>query len=526
MNRRGERFLTVRQFTSHASRLKVKSLTNGELEFYERHCLLLPVARTHTPTAHAVALAQKAMGGPVSSPEDLEPSDEWLRLKWGYQDGIHTFDRERGNPLLVIPDCTAFRPWAGDRVAVPIGDGSREVPRGTVERYYAAWQVHVVERLRRDCYYQRAPFLRELPESHSLRKFYGLPEDTEEIRTLGGMAVGYDALTLFGVARRIAFQEAFDPIPAGQSLSESARSELHNLLTHHAQRALSISGIDEPALFDFIDKLTRMIQDYRADERFALAEDAEQYLWEAPEFAYYAFDHDWDGFLDAAKNHVGKPLADRLRRLDPIEATALDAQENLASILQDSLGANITADGDDYKDTPREIVEFCRTHDLYEVLTGLQNYSYSLVEQRRDGYPGFLHRRLRPLALAVEQLARGILDGTPEPPHGKGLREMINIIGANSTWLEQFEDLIGDGETSDKQGVLDRKALALARPIQTFDTEDGRVIAITLVSAVAARNLVSHRHRFLSREVTMTLGGVCANSVVLIWLLAKERGLV
>lgn len=30
-------------------------------------------------------------------------------------------------------------------------------------------------------------------------------------------------------------------------------------------------------------------------------------------------------------------------------------------------------------------------------------------------YPGFFHRRLRPLALSGEQLARGILDPLPSP---------------------------------------------------------------------------------------------------------------
>ena len=201
------------------------------------------------PTAHAVALAQKNMGGSVTRSEDLEPPDEWRRLNPGYQDGMHAFDRERDNPLLVIPDCTTYRPWNADRVAAPISDGRRQVETRTVERYYAAWQVHVVERLRRHCYYERATFLRELPESHRYRQLYRLPENTDKVRTLDGMAVGYDALTLFGVAHRIALQEDFHSAPAGQSSPESTSQTLDNLLSRRAQRALRISGVDEPALF-------------------------------------------------------------------------------------------------------------------------------------------------------------------------------------------------------------------------------------------------------------------------------------
>ena len=268
-----------------------------------------------------------------------------------------------------------------------------------------------------------------------------------------------------------------------------------------------------------------MIEGYRADERFALAEDAEQDLWETSRFAYHGFGHDWDGFLAAAENYGGIHLAEALRRLDPIEGTKLDAQENLVSILQEGDGPSIPFD-DEHLNTPREIVEFCEKNDLFEVLLGLQNYSYSLADQRRDGYPGFLHRRLRPLALAVEQLARGILDAAKQPHHGKSLPGLIKIIGAGSTWLPHFDSQIKRRVTWDTKGDLHLKAVGLARSIQTSDAKDDEAIAKTLVCAVATRNLVSHRHKFLSRQEIMTLGGTCAKAVVLVWLLAKDKGLV
>ena len=523
MNRRGNRFLTVRQFISHASTLKVKHLDERELEFYERHCLLLPVVRTHTPAAHALALLQERTGCPVSNPEDLEPPDNWLRLRSGYEDGLHTFDQEQGNPLLVRPGCKSFRPWGTDAIAVTTENG-RTVQTRRIERYYAAWQVHVVKLLRRRFYYQRAPLVSGLPESHDLRKLYQLPEDAARIRTLRGMATGYDALTLFGVAARIAYQEAFDSVPGDHQLSNSARSELQNLLVRRARRALHMSGVDEPALFNFVSRLAELIASYRADERIALAEDTERDLWDAWEFARFGFNHDWAGFLAAAETHVGEHLAASLRRLDPVEAAAHDAEENLASIFEGLL-PSISPSGADHPDTPREIVEFCLEHDLFEVLGALQGYSFTSADQQRDSYPGFLHRRLRPLALAVEQLAGGIVGVTANHHHGTGLRGLIKVIGANSSWLSHFESLIGNRATSDKQGDLDRTALALARSIQTLNGED-KVIATTLVSAVAARNLVSHRHKILSRDTTMTLGGVCADAVVLIWLIARARGIV
>lgn len=524
INRRGERYLTVGQFISHASAVKVKRLTERELEFYERHCLLLPVARTHIPVHHAVALLEEGFGDGARHPEDLEPPDEWQRLNRGHEDGMHAFDRERPNSFLVVPDCTTFQPWDGDRVAVTRSDGRRR-QRPRITRYYAAWQVHVVELLRRR-FYERARFLNTLSESHDLRELWQLLEDTDEIRTLRGMAAGYEALTLFGLAARVAVGDAYSCVPAGHELSKSASSELQRVLAHRARRALDSTGVDESAFFDFVGKLTELARTYRAEERVTLADDTEQDLWDTVNFAYLGFNLNWDEFLTAAESYLGGHRAATLRRLDPVEAAAHEARENLASILAEDLGTSLSPLGGDEPDTPREIVEFCLEHDLFEVLYGLQNYSYTESDLRHDNYPGFLHRRLRPLALAAEQLARGILYTTQEPPYGEGFRGLIKFIGAGFPWLGHFEELIGEGVTSDKQGNLDHKAFALARSIQTFQGDEDKVVSTTLVTAVATRNLVSHRHKYLTREEVLTLGGVCANSIILIWHLAKVRGLV
>ena len=42
MNRHGRRFIDLQEFKSHAGSLNVKFLRDDELEFYEKHCLLLP----------------------------------------------------------------------------------------------------------------------------------------------------------------------------------------------------------------------------------------------------------------------------------------------------------------------------------------------------------------------------------------------------------------------------------------------------------------------------------------------------
>ena len=531
MNRHGRRFIELRDFRSHAKSLNIKFLKDDELEFYEKHCLLLPAVVCHQPTAHLVAVTQRNNGWPVKNPEDLEPPEALRRLHRPRADGLHPFDAEREhNPLLLTPDCTTFEPWdADDKLTLTAPDGRTVQPR-TVERYYSPWQVHVVELLRQQkYYYAHAGFLIHIDPSHDLWSWHRLPEHTEWTRSLRGMANGFEALERFLFADHVAFQEAFHGAD-GVTLPELAQQRLDTTVTTWARQSLEISDLGQPAFFRFLHELARLIDDYRDDERMALAEDTEAYLLDAQRLAGHAFEHDWDGFLAAAEEHVGPGLSAQLRRLDPVEAAVHDAKENLKAIL----GQNpVTTIANEYGDTgtmPDEIVQFCLRRDLLEVLYGLQRYSYSRADLRRDRFPGFAYRRLRLLVLAGEQLARGILEARAERGHEasvnhhrSGYRELVKILGKDSSWLAPFRDL----KTSDSgQGDLDQRAVRQAEAAHAVGARRDDVIANTLAAAVATRNLVSHGHRRLSSRDARTLAGPCADAVVLIWLTAREKGLV
>ena len=214
MNQHGRRFIAARAFRSHANSLNVRLLSDAELEFYEQHCLLLPVVRFHQPPTYVVAANERGLGLPITSPEDLTPPDA-LRLQQRNADGLHPFDAELdSNPLLVAPDCSKFQPWeSDDTIAVPMPDG-HTVRQPLVERYYAPWQVHIVEVLRQGkYYYKHSRFLRHIDPSHDLWKWHRLPADTEQIRSLRGMASGFDALECFRYAGQVAHDEAFAGIP-------------------------------------------------------------------------------------------------------------------------------------------------------------------------------------------------------------------------------------------------------------------------------------------------------------------------
>ena len=494
------------------------------MEFYEQQCLLLPAVRYYQPH---------------TSPEDLTPPESLRRLQRRHADGLHPFDAELGhNPLLVVPDCSKFEPWEpDDRVTVTTPD-ERTVRRPVVARYYAPWQVHVVALLRQRKHYDvHSRFLRHIDPSHDLWKWHRIPEDTEQIRSLRGMANGFDALERFRYADQVALKEAFDGVPTGELLPEAAQAQLRSVLTRWAQQALTMSGLDEPAFFVFLGKLARLIDDNRRGERVALAEDVEEYLLDAQALAREVFTYDWKGFLAAAEEHAGAGVAAKLRRLDPVEAAAQAARTNLKWTLeQDHLAVIVSCRGG-HDGVPADIAQFCLDYDLLEVLYSLQRFSYTDADQRIDRFPGFLNRRLRPLALAGEPLARCIVDilanceldasdATPVGHHGQVYSKLIEILGARSSWLPRFKELVSRGAPSDKQRNLDQRALSLTEAARAPGTGQDEGIACTLAAAVATRNLVSHRDRFLPLRAVSTLGGPCAGAVPLIWFLARDRGLV
>ena len=520
-NHHGDRFLPFWLFKSRASALKMRRLDERELEFYEKHCLLLPVARTHKPPAHAVAMWQRNQCFPVDKPEDLDAPDDWRRLQGPVSDGMHPFDRERGcNPRLVTPDCTTFEPWSAGHVPV-MGELGMPMQVPTVDRYYAYWQVHVVELLRQCKYYEYAPLMRHVPASSRLHDAYGIPGDTEWSRTFRGKATGYHALTLFDIAHSSVVQKARAPYE-GQEMPEAARNQMRNDLRTEAERIVALLGFDEAAFSAFVVGLPQLIREYRDRERTALADDVERDIWLAQGFAHYAFQYDWEAFLAAIERHGGPYYKAAVRRLDPIEAAADGARSTLKHVVESELGIALASE--DAATLPDQIVDFCIEHELFEVLTGLADYFFTEEDLRRDLFPGFTRRQLRPHALAVEQLTRGLLGTIDQPMHGKPLSELLKSLGEGSTWVCEFKRMISRGQTSDKKGDLDRRVIDLADAARDDDPDDLK-IARTLVLAVSARNLVVHRQSFLEQEAVGALAPACVRAVALVWLLARRRQL-
>ncbi len=202
----------------------------SELEFYERHCLLVPIVQVAWPRTYVLATTERGLGLPVTHPEDLTSPDSLRRLLRYHTNGLHPFDAELGrNPLLSARDCSGLDPQEADEtVTVTATDGATVQRRG-ISQHFSPWQAHVVARLREQKhYYVHSRFLRHIEPEHDLRRGHRLPEDTERIRALGGMASGFDALERYRFAdqdrsRRVSRPSQYRSAAVGTPLVEDVR---------------------------------------------------------------------------------------------------------------------------------------------------------------------------------------------------------------------------------------------------------------------------------------------------------------
>ena len=538
LRRYGHRFIKTREFTSHAHSLNLRFIRDSELEFYEQHCLMFPSMRLSLPRDYVVATTQRGLSLPIADPQHLRPPETVRRLRADHVDGLHPLEAELGrNPLLSACEHSPFRPWSEDEsveVAMPEG---RTLRRSQVERYYEPWQVHVLARLRWNrFYYVHTSFMRHIEPSHPLWQWHRLPENPERIRTLRGMAAGFQAVERFRYSDQAALNEAFEGWPDGEPLSGPAIQDFRVTQARWAKVALDLSEMDDAGLFAFLGELLSLIDEYQIDERQALAEDAEEYLRDALRMAMCAYSVDWRGFLSMVEKRAGAGLSTLLRLIDPVESAADAARRTLTWTIEQPHMAAIAASGADPAEIANQIVEFCLDHDLLEALYSLQRSSFTEADQRADRYPGFMNRRLRPLALAGEQLLRGILESQDDRQlvessantkshKGRTYSGLIRILGEGAAWLPCFQTLAGQGRASDNDGNLDQRAEQLANAAAAGGTAPDLVVANTLAAAVATRNLVSHRHRFLPQRVVNAVAGSCVDAVALVWLLASDQGL-
>jgi hypothetical protein len=517
LDHHGRQLLTVQEFSSRARDLNIQALDASELEFYEKHCLLLPIFRTVAPAPLVLDRLQRqfsSVAGPVR-----EPPAEWKRVERPQFLDPEQIDEEiRENPFVTKPDCSSYESWDARWVETIRSTGS-PVGERLATPYYSYWQVHVVHLLRRMGYYEHAAIVRELPDESPSRRRYEPPADTEWALSFQGQAAGYEVLARFGTSSTNFWGREYVRVEEGDPLSaDDTQVELRSL----ARDSLAATGFEEPDLYAFIGKLLDLRESYLRAERASLADEVQRDIELALQLANAAFGYDWEQSIATLGEHHGEYSAMRLRRLDPFERAIAEAKENLKGAVSNSPA--LTATPEDAEELASGFVDFCLHHELFEVITAVAQYTFTPEDLRSDRLPSFFYRRLRPLALSVEQLVRSLaaeIDLTSSDPYLAVVRE----LGRDQAWFTHFNRFIDrDRLTWDGEGDLHERAFQLSQSIAP-DVSAPREIGASIALALAARNLVSHRSQSIRTEIARSLAGNCMSALTFVWVTARRDNL-
>ena len=522
MDYHGQRYLTLSQFQSRCGDLKVNmTFPEKEFEFYERHGLIYPVARTVEPETVARARHEADLRNDYETPR--EAPDDWARLE---QSGLsleeHPFDSEFGrNVHLERPAEVAFVPW--DERWIWTEYQGEPLKFDLTATYYAWWQVHQLNLLRSRHVFERAQLLAHLREDSSLREYYDVPKSPEVYATFRGLAGPYDLLSRY-LSREAALR-----------LKHGGWGQTPNVDAYRRDRdaaavAAVAAGLDGSAVTQFLVDLQDLREDYERQERVLLAHDVERDMVAVTEFADIGLGLPWEQLLVQIGIERGEFNKQRIALLDPLEITRRDAVHSLGYLRtryeKDILGDTPTSFPAIFTE---DLVAFCDLNDLFEVTTALDNYSFSDRDLDQDRFPGFLFRRVRALGLALEQIAKVVLERTPGglPPR-LTLTPAIKTLGTRSgaPWLKYYE--AHGSLTGESNGVsfLDRVTAITSLQAQTDGVNERLGRAMLL--ACLARNATVHTPRVwgdrTEREALGTLATACGLAIIEVWLTGRQQG--
>lgn len=522
MDYHGQRYLTLSQFQSRCGDLKINmTFRESELEFYERNRLMYPVARTVEPEGVARARHEAELRNDYNA--SIEIPDDWSRLEQpASSTGEHRFDSELGrNAFLESPASASFVPWDQRWIWTEYQGHPLKFDRTTT--YYSWWQVHQIHMLRVHHVFERANLMPHLREDSWLRESYDVPKSPDVYANFRGLAGPYDLLSGY-LSRESALR-----------MKHGGWGEIPDITAYRRDRDAAAAdvatrGLDSSAVTQFLVDLQDLKERYEGQEHRSLAHDVERDMVAVTEFADIGLGLPWEQLLVQIGIERGEFNKRRIALLDPLEIIRRDAVHSLGYLrtlyekeVMDGAPAPFLANFAD------DLVAFCDSNDVFEVTASLDNYSFSDEDLRQDQFPGFLFRRVRSLGLALEQIAKVVLEKSPGGlPSRLTLTPAIESLGTKSgaAWLGYFRthrSLTRESTTASFQ-----QQVTAIRSFRSPTDSLAERIAQTMLLACLARNATVHTPRVwgdrTEREALGALASACGLAIIEVWWTGRQQG--
>jgi hypothetical protein len=100
---------------------------------------------------------------------------------------------------------------------------------------------------------------------------------------------------------------------------------------------------------------------------------------------------------------------------------------------------------------------------------------------------------------------------------------LFETLAHDEPWEAELKRLLRGHFTNDKTRLFEQQVTVIQAMARPGDPEH-LTIARTIVLAIIARNLASHRNRAVADATVRVLAGACGRALAITWLLARRAG--
>lgn len=507
----GDRYFEVDRFIDYCKKLKIETSKN-ELEYYEKHGLMLPVARTIFPVEYVQLVSHKLTQSVYEEllkkwPEIYRLEDRRFEIPDDFinctgTDFIEAFDKEFDeNPYLFKPTVETFKPWDSYKIIVK-NEYGQDIQDSIAIPFYAYWQVHQLYCIRSRTKLHLYRSLIKHLDDERIKSWLTLPlENPTPFKEFLGKSKGYDALSFFRRLNNLERERTFTSIPEKdgiKTLTEEQFKQYKDRLQAHAQFVANRYSIDEDRLYKFLIELLELKSDYERVEKVRLAYEIEKDVWMQANFIMHFTGNDW--------KQIGEKLGKRTDNFVKRDFLHLDSTTKIydvaSDVLLDSIRelnqelATITASSNHIHETSaQEILEFCDKNDLDILPTTLDEMRIQISvddvppgEEMRKYRKTTRHTNLKNLATSFEYFLKAITKNKLPTVKSTELTPLVQEIMDKGPLLTEFNKMIGQGYHQWRNSQTFFVNLSNLKQLTTIEEFQAR----NFIISIAARNFSSH----------------------------------
>ena len=547
MNIYGERFAQVRTFIGYCKDLNVET-SEGELEYYAKSGVMLPVARIEYPDEYIVQLYQHEKDGDWY----WDGFDGWPALgrlaerlgpfPYGYNglsddQLIHCFDREleAGNNSHVIrPSDAEFRPWAEYRVAISDRQGN-QLRKPSAEHYYCYWQVYQLHSIQQyPDMFRNAWLIARLPENDRIKFNLSHARNQQRLAEFDGMRRLFDALSYWVFVSNREHNRTFAAVPernGGWTLDEDQAEAFRDRLTGLSNRVAMKFQLIRKELYGFLSQLIALHERYEQHERYRLAEALKRDV-----FA-------WEDFLKFITGQTREEVGDEVGAANPAQKRtflhmlittkerdyALDVLNRKSAQCSHAMQQYAESDWSFTELDARGLLDYCERQGLGLLLTSLSGMvAVGDDESRRNFRRVQMYTNLKNVLTTFEYLLKSLVEkNNVDIGRAKTLVPLIEKVMSEEGWAAKYTEYRKNAFTSAANtGELLNKLDTLLADEQLRDSVEG-FWARTFLVASLARNGTVHLFPTEDRYYGDLFGPMLdavINAMFYTWTLANRRG--